>query len=68
MARQPIQSWLIAVVQNLRVLLRHQVSGPKAAAAALSAVAEAGLFSTMSGQIAAFGGLVRGMELTWAKN
>jgi len=35
--RQKIQSWLIAAVQNLRILLRHQVSGPvRAAAAALA--------------------------------
>jgi transposase len=26
--RQQIQSWLIAVVQNLRILVRHRVSGP----------------------------------------
>src|ERR1039458_3953274 len=26
--RQKIQSWLIAAVQNLRILLRHQVTGP----------------------------------------
>jgi transposase len=32
--RQQIQSWLIAAVQNLRVLLRHQVSGPAKALAA----------------------------------
>jgi transposase len=31
--RQKIQSWLIAAVQNLRVLLRHQVSGPVRVAA-----------------------------------
>ncbi len=36
--RQKIQSWLIAAVQNLRVLLRHQGSRPvRAAAAALAA-------------------------------
>jgi transposase len=35
--RQKIQSWLIAAVQNLRILLRHQVSGPARAAAATQA-------------------------------
>jgi IS5 family transposase len=39
--RQRIQSWLIAAVQNLRILLRHQVRGPvRAAAAALARIAE----------------------------
>ena len=41
--RQKIQSWLIAAVQNLRILLRHQVTGPvRAAAAALARAAERG--------------------------
>jgi transposase len=31
--RQKIQSWLIAAVQNLRILLRHQVTGPVGEAA-----------------------------------
>ena len=35
--RQKIQSWLIAAVQNLRILLRHQVTGPVRAAAAARA-------------------------------
>ena len=34
LARQRIQSWLIAAVQNLRILLRHQVTGPVGVAAA----------------------------------
>jgi transposase len=39
--RQRIQSWLIAAMQNLRILLRHQVRGPvRTAAAALARVAE----------------------------
>jgi hypothetical protein len=36
--RQQIQSWLIAAVQNLRILVRHQVSGPSP----LAAVAQLG--------------------------
>ena len=38
LSRQKIQSWLIAAVQNLRVLLRHQVRGPARAAAAMLAL------------------------------
>lgn len=53
LARQRIQSWLIAAVQNLRVLVRHQVRGPKAATAALTAAVEVSLFSRIAGQIAA---------------
>ena len=41
--RQKIQSWLIAAVQNLRILLRHQVTGPvQAAAAARAGAADRG--------------------------
>ncbi len=40
--RQKIQSWMIAAVQNLRILLRHQVTGPVRAAAALQGGAAAG--------------------------
>jgi hypothetical protein len=41
--RQKIQSWLIAAVQNLRILLRHQVSGPvRPAAVAQGGVADGG--------------------------
>jgi hypothetical protein len=41
--RQQIQSWMIAAVQNLRVLLRHQAGGPvRAAAAAQAGAAEEG--------------------------
>jgi len=32
LGRQRIQSWLIAAVQNLRILLRHQAGGPARAA------------------------------------
>jgi transposase len=35
LARQSIQSWLIAAVQNLRILLRHAVSGPEQGGVAL---------------------------------
>ncbi len=41
--RQKIQSWLIAAVQNLRILLRHQISGKsRAAVAALAILGESG--------------------------
>lgn len=53
LARQRIQSWLIAAVQNLRLLVRHGVSRPKAAA--LSATAESSLFSRVARQWAALG-------------
>ena len=67
LARQRIQSWLIAAVQNLRLLLRHQVSGPKTAAAALTAAAEAGLFSRVAGQMAAFRVLLAADKVFLAK-
>jgi len=67
LARQRIQSWLIAVVQNLRVLLRHQVSGPKAAAAVMAAVAETGLVVRVAGQLAAFRVRWDWVELVLAK-
>ncbi len=37
LARQQIQSWLIAVVQNLRILVRHQTNESSKAAAAAAA-------------------------------
>jgi transposase len=40
LARQKIQSWLIATVQNLRVLMRQSLRRSKAAAAMLSSVAQ----------------------------
>lgn len=53
--RQKIQSWLIAAVQNLRILLRHQVSGPiRAAAAALAEVADGGRILAAMARIAGF--------------
>jgi len=54
LGRQRIQSWLIAAVQNLRLLLRHQTGKPaRAAVVALAAVAaqaagQAGLRSLWS--------------------
>jgi IS5 family transposase len=55
LVRQKIQSWLIAAVQNLRVLLRNQVSGPvRAAAAARAEAAEPGRNSQGVGQIDSF--------------
>ncbi len=68
LARQRIQSWLIAAVQNLRVLVRHQVSGPKAAAVALVAVAEASSFLRVAGQITAFRLRFGWVELVLAKS
>jgi transposase len=41
LGRQQVQGWLIAAVQNLRLLLRHQVRGPgRAAAVALAEVVQ----------------------------
>ena len=55
LARQKIQSWLIATVQNLRLLLRNQVSGPvKAAAAARAEAAEGGWIAKGVGPIDSF--------------
>ncbi len=67
LARQRIQSWLIAVVQNLRILVHHSVSGPKAAAA-MQATAVAGrLFSKVAHQLAALRLLFDRRDLVWAK-
>jgi hypothetical protein len=53
--RQKIQSWLIAAVQNLRILLRHQVSGPvRAAAAAQAGAVDGGRILAEMGRIACF--------------
>lgn len=65
LARQRIQSWLIAAVQNLRALL--QVNGPKAAAAALAATVQIGFVCSVMGQIAAVRKLFGGAELVLAK-
>jgi hypothetical protein len=53
--RQKIQSWLIAAVQNLRILLRHQVSGPvKPAAVAQGGAADGGKILRGVGRIVCF--------------
>jgi transposase len=53
--RQKIQSWLIAAVQNLRILLRHQVSGPvRPAAVAQGGAADGGRILRAVGRIVCF--------------
>ena len=53
--RQKIQSWLIAAVQNLRILLRHQVTGPvKPAAVAQGGTADGGRILRAVGRIVRF--------------
>ena len=65
--RQKIQSWLIAAVQNLRILLRHQVSGPvRAAAAALAEVADRGRILAAMGRIGGFRVCLGGRGITFA--
>jgi hypothetical protein len=50
--RQKIQSWLIAAMQNLRILLRHQVSGPvRPAAVAQAGTADGGRILRAVGRI-----------------
>jgi transposase len=67
LARQRIQSWLIAAAQNLRVLLRNLVSGPKTAAAAMAAAAQASSFSRAAGQMAGIRVPLGWPDLFWAK-
>ena len=65
--RQKIQSWLIAAVQNLRILLRHQVSGPvRAAAAAQAGAADGGRILAEMGRIACFRVFLGGRWITFA--
>jgi transposase len=53
--RQKIQSWLIAAVQNLRILLRHQVTGPvRPAAMAQGGAADGGRTLRAVGRIVCF--------------
>ena len=53
--RQQIQSWLIAAVQNLRILLRHQVTGPvRPAAVAQGRTADGGRILRAVGRIVCF--------------
>jgi transposase len=67
MGRQQIQSWLIAAVQNLRILLHHRVSGPvRAAAAALAGMVEGAKLLREVGRIAGFRVLVGGRWITFA--
>jgi transposase len=58
--RQRIQSWLIAAVQNLRILLHRQAHGPvRAAAAALAGMVQAVDFRAVVGRIDWFRALWR---------
>jgi hypothetical protein len=67
MWRQQIQSWLIAAVQNLRILLHHRVSRPvRAAAAALAGMVEGAKFLREVGRIAGFRVLLGGRWITLA--
>jgi transposase len=67
LARQRIQSWLIAVVQNLRVLLRNQDNQPARAAAAVAKASGTGLVSRAVGQIASLRVFMAGVELVLAR-
>src|ERR1035437_3141524 len=59
--RQKIQSWLIAAVQNLRILLRHQVTGPvRPAALAQGGAADAGRILRAVGAIVGIRGFLGG--------
>jgi hypothetical protein len=62
LGRQQIQSWLIAAVQNLRLLLRRRVRGPFGTAAALAGSAGQGGILKVLGPIRGCGGLWGG---TW---
>jgi len=65
--RQKIQSWLIAAVQNLRILLRHQVTGPvRAAAAARAGAAHRGGVLRAVGRSVCFRVFLGGSWLTFA--
>jgi transposase len=67
MGRQQIQSWLIAAVQNLRILLHHRVSGPvRAAADALAGMVEGAKLLREVGRIAGFRVLLGGRWITFA--
>ena len=65
--RQKIQSWLIAAVQNLRILLRHQVTGPvRPAAVAQGGAADGGLILRGVGRIVCFRVLWGGRGIAFA--
>ena len=67
--RQQIQSWMIAAVQNLRVLLRHQAGGPvRAAAAAQAKVADEGRIQRKAWQIGRFQVLFGGPRGFWCRS
>jgi hypothetical protein len=53
LARQRIQSWLIAAVQNLRLLLRHQLNRPEVAAV-LAQTAQSGIILRVVNQITSY--------------
>ena len=66
--RQKIQSWLIAAVQNLRILLRHQVGGPvRAAAAVLAGAASESRMLKATGHIAWFWAVGRGLDPSYQR-
>lgn len=56
LGRQQIQSWLIAAVQNLRLLLRRRVRGPFGTAAALAGGTGQGAILKVLGLIGPVGG------------
>ena len=65
--RQKIQSWLIAAVQNLRILLRHQVTRPvRAEAAARAGAADRGGILRAVGRSVCFRVFLGGSWLTFA--
>lgn len=62
LARQQIQSWIIAAVQNLRILLRHGRRAPAAEAARLVE-----LLAKVSGHLQVAGSLaLRARSLSWS--
>jgi hypothetical protein len=67
LGRQKIQSWLIAAVQNLRILLRHRVIGPvRAAALAQGGAADGGRILRGVGRIVCFRMLLGSHGITFA--
>ncbi len=65
--RQQIQSWMIAAVQNLRLLLRHQASRPAQAAAlaALAGILDRTTLRSSEGQPASLRGFRNRVGLGW---
>ena len=65
--RQKIQSWLIAAVQNLRILLRNRVTGPLRAAAVVQfGAADGGRILRGVGRIVRFRVLLGSHWITFA--